>query len=262
MMSCPQFDLPIRLGTINYITGARCKGKHTLFRYLYSQIHSQIDELYVCTLHDRYDSLTVTDNIFRDVQLLDQLLGQLLSDLERYPVTQRVIVLDVDGDLDQYLTRPPQWLQGLFMNGRHLGLTIFIVSQYPYSFSPALRANIDNIFVLNEQKNVYLKTLYDHYGDFIFALDDFKCTVMEATACTGRCLVIGPDRRTYYLQSELIDDKQLSRKVGTTQRQRHVSIREDVDSLKKKLIDLRDQCSRLIEQLDGFVQPKDIPPVL
>jgi hypothetical protein len=74
-------------------------------------------------------------------------------------------------------------IRELFLNGRHYKITLFICLQYALDISPALRSNIDYVFVLRE--NVFREKLYKSFFSIIPNLGTFNSVMDSVTADYG-----------------------------------------------------------------------------
>ena len=77
----------------------------------------------------------------------------------------------------------------LFMNGRWLKVFFLITMQYPLGIQPALRTNVDYVFILREPYASNRKRIYDNYGS-AFPSFEFFCQVMDQCTQNYECLVI------------------------------------------------------------------------
>ena len=63
----------------------------------------------------------------------------------------------------------PKWIKDItikqiFMNGRHFKLLFLITMQFSLGIPPALRGNVDYVFILRENYVSNRKRLYEHYA--------------------------------------------------------------------------------------------------
>ena len=91
-------------------------------------------------------------------------------------------------------------IRALFMNGRHYKILFMITMQYSLGIPPALRSNVDYVFILREDIVSNRKRLYEHYAG-MFATFEIFCQVMDQCTENFECLVI--DNTT---KSNRIDD--------------------------------------------------------
>tara|TARA_B100000575_G_C23140054_1_gene663213 strand:+ start:895 stop:1716 length:822 start_codon:yes stop_codon:yes gene_type:complete len=80
-------------------------------------------------------------------------------------------------------------IRQLFMNGRHYKLLFMITMQYSLGIPPALRSNVDYVFILRENIVSNRKRLYEHYAG-MFPTFEIFCQVMDQCTSNFECLVI------------------------------------------------------------------------
>ncbi len=88
----------------------------------------------------------------------------------------------------------------LFMNGRHAKVFFLITMQYPLGIQPALRTNVDYVFILREPYQTNRERIYKNYGA-AFPSFEFFCQVMDQCTQNYECLVINNNT-----QSSKLDD--------------------------------------------------------
>ena len=77
----------------------------------------------------------------------------------------------------------------LFMNGRHQKVFFLITMQYPLGIQPALRTNVDFVFILREPYLNNRKRIFDNYAA-AFPSFEFFCQIMDQCTQNFECLVI------------------------------------------------------------------------
>jgi hypothetical protein len=77
----------------------------------------------------------------------------------------------------------------LFMNGRWIKTFFLITMQFPLGIPPALRTNVDFVFILREPYLSNRRRLYENYGS-AFPSFEFFCQVMDQCTQNYECLVI------------------------------------------------------------------------
>jgi hypothetical protein len=80
-------------------------------------------------------------------------------------------------------------IKSLFMNGRHYKLLFMITMQYSLGIPPALRSQVDYVFILRENIVSNRKRLYEHYAG-MFATFEIFSQVMDQCTENFECLVI------------------------------------------------------------------------
>jgi hypothetical protein len=90
----------------------------------------------------------------------------------------------------------------LFMNGRHWKIMLIITMQYPLGIAPALRTNIDYVFILRENYISNRKRIYDNYAGMFPTFESF-CTVMDQCTEDYSCLVIDNSSKSNKLTDQV-----------------------------------------------------------
>jgi hypothetical protein len=80
-------------------------------------------------------------------------------------------------------------IREIFFNGRHYSIFFILLMQYAMGITPALRTNIDYVFILKETTIANRKKLYDHYAGVFPSFDTF-CQAMDQCTNDYECLVI------------------------------------------------------------------------
>lgn len=106
---------------------------------------------------------------------------------KKLPNAGMFIVLD-DLGYDQKTMREKS-LRSLFMNGRHFKIFLMMTFQYVRDMSPAIRTNIDYIFILKDNSKENAEKLYQAFGGIFPNYDSFRHT-MECCTENYECMVI------------------------------------------------------------------------
>lgn len=77
----------------------------------------------------------------------------------------------------------------LFMNGRWLKTFFIITMQYPLGIQPALRTNVDYVFILREPYMNNRRRIFENYAS-AFPSFEFFCQIMDQCTQNFECLVI------------------------------------------------------------------------
>ena len=99
-----------------------------------------------------------------------------------------VFILLDDCMYDNKWTRA-QNIRGIFMNGRHWKILFMLTMQYCMDLPPALRANIDYIFILRENIIQNREKLYKNFFGIFPTFDAFQ-EVMNQCTENYECLVL------------------------------------------------------------------------
>jgi energy-coupling factor transporter ATP-binding protein EcfA2 len=77
----------------------------------------------------------------------------------------------------------------LFMNGRHFKISLLLTAQYCMDLPPALRTNIDFVFILKDPIRRNRQRLYDNFAGIFPSFDSF-CEALDQTTENYECMVI------------------------------------------------------------------------
>ncbi len=129
-------------------------------------------------IYDEYKSSIISNLIKRQKQLLD-----------KNNIDPRAFLVMDDCLFDPNLTREKE-IKEMFFNGRCYRLSSILTFTYPGSIPPAMRANIDYVFIFKENIISNRRKLYDYYSS-IFPTFEMFCSVMDMVANNNyECLVI------------------------------------------------------------------------
>jgi len=90
----------------------------------------------------------------------------------------------------------------LFMNGRWLKVFFLITMQFPLGIQPALRTNVDYVFILREPYMNNRRRLYENYGS-AFPSFEFFCQMMDQCTQNYECLVINNNTQSNKLEDTI-----------------------------------------------------------
>jgi hypothetical protein len=96
--------------------------------------------------------------------------------------------------LDDMLADASSWkkektIQEIFFNGRHFNIFFILTMQYPLGIPPALRSNIDYVFIFNEPSIKNRKKIYEDYVSVIPSFDVFN-NILDFCTQNHECLVV------------------------------------------------------------------------
>jgi len=98
----------------------------------------------------------------------------------------------------------------LFMNGRHYKILYMITQQYCLGLPPALRTNVDFVFILREPNISNRKRLYEQYAGIFPSFEIFS-QVMDQCTENYECLVINNNAKSNKLYDQIFWYKAESR---------------------------------------------------
>ena len=80
-------------------------------------------------------------------------------------------------------------IRSIFMNGRHWKIFIIVTAQFAGDIPPAIRSNIDYVFVLRENILQNRERLFRNFFGIFPSFDSF-CQTLDATTNNYECLVL------------------------------------------------------------------------
>lgn len=138
-------------------------------------------------IHNEYNTVII-ENILKRQKDAIKRRDKEMQTLKRSTMDCRTFVIMDDCLYDSVWTRD-KLMRYLFMNGRHAKVMLVITMQYPVGIPPALRTNIDYVFILRENIITNRKRIYEHYAGMIPSFDAF-CQIMDNCTENFECLVI------------------------------------------------------------------------
>lgn len=180
--------------------GRRGSGKSSLLRDILYRISDKVD--FGLAFSPTEESLSAFREIMPEAWIYSSFsqskLEQML-DMQRQlgkQGKQRHLFLIMDDCMYDKKIMKSVCMRDLFMNGRHLKITLCFAVQYLMDISPDLRSNIDYVFSMNEKiisnkakLYKYFYGMFEKYEDFSRTLDrcteNFSSMVLDNTAKTS-----------------------------------------------------------------------------
>ena len=139
-------------------------------------------------IHGEYNATILSNFVKRQKMMMarimkEQAAGQMVSRVD----PRSFMILD-DCMYDDSWTHDKN-IRYLFMNGRWLKVFFLITMQYPLGIQPALRTNVDYVFILREPYFTNRKRIFDNYGS-AFPSFEFFCQIMDQCTTNYECLVL------------------------------------------------------------------------
>ena len=141
-------------------------------------------------IHEEYSPMIIANMISKDMERT----GTTNVDPRTF------LILD-DCLFDTSWTRDKN-IRYLFMNGRHVHALFIITMQYALGVPPALRTNVDFVFILRETIVSNRKRLYEQYAGMFPDFESF-CQVMDQCTENFECLVIDNNAKSNKLQDQV-----------------------------------------------------------
>jgi len=152
-------------------------------------------------IHDEYHP-NIIKNVLKRQKMLKKKLNDEI-DTNSYSNIKPNAFLILDDLMDQATV----WIKdknikSCFMNGRHFHLLFILTMQFSLGIPPALRTNVDYIFILRENIVSNRKRLYEHYAG-MFPTFDIFCQVMDNCTENYECLVIHNNAKSNKLEDQV-----------------------------------------------------------
>jgi hypothetical protein len=139
-------------------------------------------------IHGEYNSLIVSNYVKRQKIIMGKIQAEIAAGVKQSRYDPRSFLILDDCMYDDSWTHDKN-IRYLFMNGRWLKVFFLITMQYPLGIQPALRTNVDYVFILREPYLTNRKRIFDNYGS-AFPSFEFFCQIMDQCTTNYECLVI------------------------------------------------------------------------
>ena len=149
-------------------------------------------------IHGKFEPIILANFVKRQKIITARIQEDLKKGIKSRSDPRSFMILD-DCMYDDSWTRDEN-IRYLFMNGRHQKVFFLITMQYPLGIQPALRTNVDFVFILREPYINNRKRIYENYAA-AFPSFEFFCQIMDQ--CTQNFEVLVIDNTT--LSSKLED---------------------------------------------------------
>jgi hypothetical protein len=138
-------------------------------------------------IHGEYTPFILANFVKRQKMIMARIMREQASGGKSRLDPRSFMILD-DCMYDDSWTHDKN-IRYLFMNGRWLKVFFIITMQYPLGIQPALRTNVDYVFILREPYTNNRKRIYENYAS-AFPSFEFFCQIMDQCTQNYECLVI------------------------------------------------------------------------
>lgn len=138
-------------------------------------------------IHDEYNT-EIVNNLVKRQKIAITKIQQQMAQYGKSNIDPHAFLILDDLMYDTSWLRD-QVIRSLFMNGRHYKMMFVITMQYSLGIPPALRSNVDYVFILRENYVSNRRRLYEHYAG-MFPTFEIFCQVMNQCTENYDCLVI------------------------------------------------------------------------
>jgi hypothetical protein len=139
-------------------------------------------------IHGEYSPLILANFVKRQKMIMAKIQAELAQGITKSRYDPRSLMILDDCMYDDSWTHDKN-IRYLFMNGRWLKVFFLITMQYPLGIQPALRTNVDYVFILREPYLSNRKRIFDNYGS-AFPSFEFFCQIMDQCTTNYECLVL------------------------------------------------------------------------
>ena len=140
-----------------------------------------------CFIHSEYDGELIEKIMNKQKKKIRDAKREGIKD-GKSPSNNLFIIFD-DMLHDAQNWKNEKTIKNIFFNGRHYNFLFILTMQYALAIPPALRSNIDYVFIFNEQSLKNRRKIYDDYAAMIPTFDHF-CNILDACTQNFECLVI------------------------------------------------------------------------
>jgi hypothetical protein len=138
-------------------------------------------------IHGEYNAVILANFVKRQKLVMQRIQQDLEKGVKSNIDPRAFLILD-DCMYDDSWTHDKN-IRYLFMNGRWLKVFFIITMQFPLGIQPALRTNVDFVFILREPYITNRKRIFDNFGSS-FPSFEFFCQIMDQCTQNYECLVI------------------------------------------------------------------------
>ena len=151
-------------------------------------------------IHNEYNT-GIIENILRVQKKCILEKSEQEKKFGRSSIDARTIVIMDDCLYDDKWCRD-KLMRLLFMNGRHWKVMLIITMQYPLGILPALRTNIDYVFILRDNSRKGRERLFENYCSSIGNLDTFSQLLNQVTE-NYECMLINNVTQSNALKDQI-----------------------------------------------------------
>lgn len=151
-------------------------------------------------IHHSYNA-SIIENVLRRQKDVLKRSKKMAETYGHSTTDDRVFVIMDDLLYDTSWTKD-KVMKCMFMNGRHWKIMLIITMQYPLGIGPALRTNIDYVFILRENYISNRRRIYDNYAGMFPSFEAF-CQTMDQCTENYTCLVIDNNSKSNKLNEQV-----------------------------------------------------------
>ena len=151
-------------------------------------------------IHHEYKS-EIIDNLLKRQKMMILNMKQEIKNYGNYRTDPRAFLI-LDDCLHDNKWANDKLMKYIFFNGRHMRIMMIITMQYPLGVPPALRTNIDYVFIMREPYLTNRERIWKNYAS-MFATFEAFCQIMDATTENYECLVVSNSTKSNKLTDQV-----------------------------------------------------------
>ena len=151
-------------------------------------------------IHGEYNPTILSNYVKRQQNIMKRIMKDQQNGITSKIDPRSFLVLD-DCMYDDSWTHDKN-IRYIFMNGRWIKVLFLITMQFPLGIPPALRTNVDYVFILREPYLSNRKRIYENYGS-VFPSFEFYCQVMDQCTQNYECLVVNNNTQSNKLEDAI-----------------------------------------------------------
>jgi len=151
-------------------------------------------------IHNEYNTAIIENILKRQRQVLKQ-INKEIQEFNKSSIDPRTFVILDDCLYDNSWARD-KMMRLLFMNGRHWKIMLVITMQFALGIPPALRTNVDYVFILRDSYVSNRRRLHENYAGMFPTFEAF-CQVMDQCTENYECLVINNNSKSNKLNDQV-----------------------------------------------------------
>lgn len=151
-------------------------------------------------IHNEYNTAIIENILKRQKQVLKQ-INKEMQQFNKSTIDPRTFVILDDCLYDNSWARD-KLMRCLFLNGRHWKVMLVITMQFALGIPPALRTNIDYVFILRDPYISNRRRIYENYAGMFPTFEAF-CQIMDQCTENYECLVINNNTKSNKLQDQI-----------------------------------------------------------
>jgi hypothetical protein len=190
------------------VIGSRGKGKSTIARAIMRSLRSiPMGNIFSSTetCSPFYSENVPSLFIYSTLDL--RALKTVVDEQKKTEKRRSVFILIDDMMYDPLFLRTPI-VKGIFLNGRHWGITLLLTTQYAIDVPPALRGNVDYVFLMRENNLQTCAKLHKNFGGIFPTTAVFNQAMRACTVDFGSLVLDFVNDRAFRFRVDMEEEKE------------------------------------------------------